>query len=104
MIEVNSTDFEEKVLKSELPVVVDFWADWCQPCKTFAPTFEKVAAEFEGKMVFAKCNIDQNSDLPQKYDVRGIPCMIIFKEGKETDRLVGALDEGSFKAKINSAI
>lgn len=104
MLEVNSQDFEEKVLKSDVPVIVDFWASWCAPCKTFAPTFERVSKEFEGKMAFAKCNIDQNADLPQKYDVRGIPCMIIFKGGKESDRLVGALHEGTFKEKINSAL
>jgi len=102
MIEVNSENFQEQVLNNKLPVVVDFWADWCMPCKMFAPTFEKVGKDFDGKVVFAKVNVDQNQELAQKHDVRGIPCMIIFKDGKEADRLVGALDEGTFRSKISA--
>ena len=102
MIEVNSENFQEQVLNNKLPVVVDFWASWCMPCKMFAPTFEKVEKEFDGKVIFAKVNVDQSQDLAQKNDVRGIPCMIIFKDGKEADRLVGALDEGTFRSKISA--
>lgn len=104
MHEITSANFQKDVLGSKTPVIVDFWAAWCGPCRMLAPIFEKVSKDFAGKMVFAKCDVDANQDLAQKYDVRGIPCMVIFKNGKEADRLVGAMDENTLKTKISAVL
>lgn len=104
MMSITAQNFQQDVLNSKLPVIVDFWADWCMPCKILGPIFEKVSKDFAGKMTFAKLNVDHSPDLAQKYDVRGIPCMIIFKHGKEAERLVGAMNEGLLREKIQSAL
>lgn len=104
MLNITSQNFQSDVLNSKLPVIVDFWAEWCGPCRMLGPVFEKVSKDFAGKMTFAKLNVDMAQELAQQYDVRGIPCMIIFKNGKEADRLVGALSEGILREKINSAL
>ncbi len=90
-IEVNSENFEEEVLKSTLPVVVDFWAPWCPPCKVIAPILEELANEYEGKIKFCKLNADRNESIILKYEIRSIPTLIVFVAGKEVDRIVGAL-------------
>ncbi|MBI4145606.1 thioredoxin [Candidatus Woesearchaeota archaeon] len=104
MLSITSQNFRSEVLGSKLPVIVDFWAEWCGPCRMLGPVFEKVSKDFAGKMTFAKLNVDTSPELAQKYDVRGIPCMIIFKNGKEADRLVGALSESILREKITSAL
>lgn len=104
MHEITSANFQKDVLGSKAPVIVDFWAAWCGPCRMLAPIYEKVSKDFAGKMVFAKCDVDANQELAQKYDIRGIPCMVIFKNGKEADRLVGAMDENTLKTKISAAL
>ncbi len=104
MLQVTTQKFNEDVLQSKLPVIIDYYAVWCQPCKLLAPIFEKVSKTFDGKMVFAKCDVDSNQALSQQFDIRGIPCMIIYKNGKEVDRLVGALDENLLKSKISAVL
>lgn len=84
--------FEELVLKSPHPVVVDFWAPWCGPCKAFAPTFESYAEKLAGKVAFFKMNTDENKATPDRYNVTGIPTVILFRAGKEESRAVGALE------------
>ena len=92
-IQVKDSSFEKIVLKSTLPVIVDFWAPWCGPCRMVAPTLEKIAAEKEGKLVVAKVNTDEDYEWAQKYGVQGIPTMLFIANGKVIHRQVGALPE-----------
>lgn len=89
-INVSAKDFEEKVLNSELPVLVDFWAPWCGPCRMVAPILEQLAGEMEGKITVAKVNVDEEQSLAQNYRVMSIPTMIIFKGGKAEETAIGA--------------
>lgn len=104
MLEVTKDNFESDVAQSDVPVIIDFWADWCGPCKILAPTFEKVSAEYEGKVLFAKVNVDAETDLAQQFEVRSIPTMVVFKGGKEVDRFMGALSADDMKAKLDQAL
>lgn len=90
---VSDDSFDAEVLKSEIPVLVDFWAQWCGPCKSLAPTFEKVAAKYQGKVKFLKLDVDQNESTPAKLGVRGIPTLILFKNGAVAATQVGLLNE-----------
>lgn len=103
MIQLSKENFEKEVLKSTKPVLVDFWAEWCNPCKMLAPTFEKLSKEFKN-INFAKLNVEQNKDLAQKHDVMGIPCIILFFNGKEKDRITGYYPEEQLKNKIKEMI
>jgi thioredoxin 1 len=86
---VTDTNFETDVLSSDKPTLVDFWAEWCGPCRAIAPTVEAVAEEFEGKANVVKMNVDENMNVPQRYGIRGIPTLILFKNGQEQERYVG---------------
>ncbi len=86
---VTDQDFEQEVLQSDRPVVVDFWAEWCGPCKMLAPTVEAVAQEFDGKVKFVKLDIEASNQTPVRYNVRGIPTLLVFNGGGEVDRAVG---------------
>ena len=86
---VTDTNFETDVLGSDKPTLVDFWAEWCGPCRAIAPTVEAVAEEFEGKANVVKMNVDENMNVPQRYGIRGIPTLILFKNGQEQERYVG---------------
>lgn len=92
-IKISSENFEKEVLNSEKPVLVDFFADWCGPCKMMAPIVEELATELEGKAKVGKLNVDENSDIAIEYNVMSIPTLIVFKNGKEEKRLVGVQDK-----------
>ncbi|HLG23649.1 MAG TPA: thioredoxin [Candidatus Nanoarchaeia archaeon] len=104
MKEINTDNFEKEVLQSKTPVLVDFWAPWCGPCRIVGPVLEKISSEYKNKLNFAKFNVDDGQETAAKFDVRGIPCMIIFKNGKELDRLVGAFPEPVLRQKIDSIL
>ena len=103
-IAVNDSNFNEIVIKSDKPVLVDFWAPWCGPCRVIAPIVEELAAEYEGKAVIAKCDVDNSSEVPVKFGIRNIPTLLLFKNGEVVDKIVGSTSKANIIAKINSLI
>lgn len=103
-IEITDDTFEDEVINSELPVLVDFWADWCAPCKMVAPVVEDLAGEFEGKVKVGKLDVDSSPKTAQKYGIRGIPAMLIFKDGEPVDQIVGAVPKAVLKQRLEGAI
>jgi thioredoxin 1 len=103
-LKVSDVSFQAEVLGASGPVLVDFWAEWCGPCRMIAPALEELAGELSGKLTVAKINIDENPATPQKYGVRGIPTMMIFKNGQVAATKVGALPKSKILEWINSAI
>ena len=101
---VSEESFENDVLKSSEPVLVDFWAEWCGPCKQIAPALEDLAQEMGGKVTVAKLNIDENPTIPQKYGVRGIPTLILFKDGQPAATKVGALPKSKLYEWVESVL
>jgi thioredoxin 1 len=101
---VSTTEFEDKVLKSEVPVLVDFWATWCVPCKQIAPTIEQLATDYSGKAKIYKVNVDQDPDLASQFNVMSIPALIVFKGGRVVNQLVGAAPRDRIAALIDSAL
>jgi len=89
IVTVTDSSFEQDVLKSDLPVLVDFWAEWCGPCKMIAPTLEAIARDYTGKLRVAKVNVDENMATPERYGVRGIPTLLLIKNGQVKDQIVG---------------
>ncbi len=104
IIQLTDKDFEEKVIKSTTPVLVDFYADWCGPCKLAAPVIEELAEEYKGRLTVGKVNVDENSILSGKYGVMSIPTMIVFKDGKEAERASGFGGKDGILKLINSVI
>lgn len=103
VVEVTDHNFAE-VISDDRPVLVDFWADWCGPCRMLGPTIEEVASETEGKYVIGKLNVDNNSATSSKFAIRSIPVMIIFKEGKEVNRIIGNAGKSAILAKLESCL
>lgn len=101
MLDVTKDNFEKEVIKNSIPVLVDFWAPWCGPCRVVSPALEKLSSEFINRLKFAKLNVDDNQEIAAHYDVRGIPCMIVFKKGHEVDRIIGAYPETELRRRID---
>lgn len=103
-LEVNDGNFDELVLKSDKPVIVDFWAEWCGPCRMVAPIIDEISKEFEGKALITKCDVDSNPGVASKYSIRNIPTVLYFKDGKIADKQVGAVPKASFVNKLNALL
>jgi thioredoxin 1 len=101
VITVTDGNFETDVLKSDQPVLVDFWAQWCGPCRMIAPIVEQVAGDYAGRARVGKLNVDENTAVPQKYGIKGIPTLILFKGGKEEERIVGATSKDAIARMID---
>jgi len=104
VLEVSDATFDKDVLQSEQPVLVDFWAVWCGPCKAIAPIVDDLATTYEGKLKVAKVNVDQNGATPSRYGIRGIPALLIFKGGKVADQIVGYVPREVIEEKINRVL
>jgi thioredoxin 1 len=100
--EVTDANFEELVIKSDKPVLVDFWAEWCGPCRMIAPIVEEMSHEFEGKAVIVKLDVDASPSAPAKYGIRNIPTILFFKNGEVADKQVGAVPKSTLVAKLNA--
>ena len=101
ILKLSDDDFEEKVLKSSVPVLVDYWAEWCGPCKMIAPILDEISKEYESRVTIAKLNIDDNPATPQRYSVRGIPTLSLFIDGQLVDSKVGALSKSQLITWLN---
>ena len=103
-LEVNDGNFDEVVLKADKPVVVDFWAEWCGPCRMIAPVIEDLANEYEGKALVAKCDIDSSTAVAARFGIRNIPTVLFFKDGKIVDKQIGAAPKTNYVNKLNSLL
>ena len=103
-IEVSENTWDDEVINSELPVLVDFWAEWCGPCKMIAPAVHDLALEYDGKLNVAKLDVDSAPNIAMKYRVSSIPALIFFKDGKPVDQVIGAVPKGALKKKIDAVL
>ena len=104
IVHVSDSSFEQDVLKSDLPVLLDFWAEWCGPCKMIAPILDQIATEYAGRVVVAKMNVDENPKTPMKFNVRGIPTLILFKNGQLEGQKIGAVRKADVAALLDSKL
>ncbi|MCZ7565126.1 MAG: thioredoxin TrxA [Burkholderiales bacterium] len=104
ILHVSDDTFEPQVLKSEVPVLVDYWAEWCGPCKAIAPVLEEVAREYDGRLKVAKLNVDDNAEVPRRYNIRGIPTLMLFKNGNMEAFKVGLMSKSQLTAFLDSNI
>jgi thioredoxin 1 len=103
-LHVTDAMFQKEVLESKVPVLVDFWAPWCGPCRMVGPVIEELAGDYDGRVVIAKVNTDENAETPGKYGIMGIPTMIIFNGGKEVERMVGARPKKSIAERLDELL
>ncbi|MBI4203299.1 MAG: thioredoxin [Chloroflexi bacterium] len=103
-VHVTDADFDEKVLKSKTPVLVDFWAEWCAPCRMIAPIVEELATEYEGKVSVIKVDVDASPETSIKFGIRSIPTLLVFKDGKPVDQVIGAVPKAVLKRRLDTAI
>ncbi len=103
-LEVDDRNFDETVINSEKPVIVDFWAEWCSPCRMITPIMEEISQEYSDKVVVAKCDVDNSPQITLKYGIRNIPTVLFFKDGKVADKQVGAVPKNNFVAKLNALL
>ena len=101
-LEITDANFQEVVLESDKPVLVDFWATWCGPCRTISPIIDELATELEGKAVVGKVNVDENSEIPQNYGIRNIPTLLVFKNGELVDKMVGVVPKSQMTEKLEA--
>ena len=104
MVEVTDSNFQQEVLNASIPVLVDFWAAWCAPCRAIAPHVEALANEYEGKVRVGKCDIDANPTVPSQFDIRSIPTLLVFKGGKVVGQVVGAVPRAKIEDLIKKAL
>ena len=104
IVELSDATFDQEVLKSEQPVLVDFWAAWCGPCKALAPTVDEVATQYAGKLKVAKMDVDRNQATPMRYGIRGIPALLVFKDGKVADQIVGYVPKETIDRSLSRVI
>ena len=103
-IEVNEENWDDKVINSDVPVLVDFWAEWCGPCKMIAPSVHDMAVEYDGQLSVGKLDVDSSPNIAMKYGIRSIPALIFFKDGKPVDQIVGAVPKGVLKKKVDAVL
>ena len=103
-VKITDENFENEVTNSNIPVLVDFWAAWCGPCKMIAPVIEELAKEYSGQIKIAKMNVDENMETPNNFSVRSIPTLILFKDGNEMDRMVGVVPKSTLEEMIKKAL
>ena len=104
LVTLQDTTFQKEVLESDVPVLVDFWAEWCGPCKAIAPAVEQLAAEYRGKAKIAKMDVDAHQEVPQQYGIRSIPTLLVFKGGRVVDTIVGAVPKAKLEESLKRAI
>jgi len=104
LVKLNGENFNSEVRESSEPVIIDFWAEWCGPCRMMAPVFEELSSEYKGKLKFAKLNTEEHPEIAGEYGIQGIPCLIVTKKGEEVDRIVGFGPKDMIKSKIDSIL
>lgn len=104
VVHLNENNFEKEVMESDIPAIIDFFADWCGPCQMMGPEFEKLSGQYEGKLKFCKLNTDENQELAAKFDISGIPCLVMVKKGEEIGRFVGFMPGPMLKDRIDGVL